>query len=457
MSDVKFWDGNSWESATLKTYNGATWDTPAVKVWTGGAWFTIGGATPDVINAATGGYGVVGNGTTDDTGALGDAADAAKAAGKSLYIPTGTYKVINWVPPTDLTIIGDGGLSEASHIKGKVRWNDGDTFRDLFIGDKTTSAIGPYYPSNGDDITLEGVTFTRCKFRGGGTNNPTLNHPALGTSQDITCRDHTFEDCEWECSYNYAESATAQDVSWFVDRGSGDISENIIFEDCHFGTQNDDGNTGGVYGGVVIWSSHNESYVTYPDMAAGYYDNFYFTRCIFEQSDVWNLDLSGAQDAPSTFTENTVYVTDCVFKGLSGAYRPTLNNGTRIVAQEEPGHDCIWRGNIFGIANTNGMKFIKGSSRSVFENNTFDYRTYASLTDQQSGDPQIDEIYAISQVINVGTSASNITIRDNTLLLPTGKYTTLSQQGWIYDPSSRATKTGNAVEWAAGDGPLANY
>jgi hypothetical protein len=448
MSSIKVWDGDSWATGVLKRYTGSTWDSPAVKIYTGGAWFTIGGATPDVIDAMDYCHG---DGVTDDTAHLTTAANAALAAGKHLYLPANTYKVTDWVPPEDVTVIGDG---TTSHILGKVRWQSGQTFRDLFIGSKTTSAIGPYYSSG--DVVHEGVSFTRCKFRGGGSY-PVLDHPALGDSRSISCRDHTFESCEWECSYNYNVSATAQDVSWFIDRGSGDISENIVFEDCHFGTENDDGKTGGVYGGMVIWSSHSESYTTYPDKAAGYYDNFYLTRCIFEQADVWNLDCSGAQYAPTSFTENTIYVSDCVFKGLSGAYRPTLNNGVRVVAQEEPGHDCVWTRNIFGIANTNGFKWIKGSSRSTFTNNIFDYRTYASTIDQQSGNAQIDDIYNISQVLRIDADQANLTIRDNTLLLPNNKYTSLSQQGWIYDPSSRAVKSGNAVQWASGSGPLANY
>lgn len=453
MSDVKYYTGAAWSAKPLKYYNGSTWVEPTVKVWTGGAWFTIGSSVAPVDSIDVSDY-AVGNGTTDDTAAFGTAATAAKNASKALYVPTGVYKVTNWVPPTDLVIFGDGGLDEASHIKGFVRWNDGDTFRDLFIGDKTTKGIGPYYASG--SITHEGVSFTRCKFRGGGSGNSTLVHPAQGYStQSIICRDITFESCEWECNYISTYSQSAQDVSWFIDRGTGDISDNIVFEDCHFGTENEQGRTGGTMGGIVFWSSHSESYTDVTDKESGYYDNIYLTRCVFEQADIWNLDFSGAQYNPTSFTENTVYVTDCAFKGLSGAYHSEYT--TRVGCQEEPGHDSIWARNIFGIADTNAMKFVKGSSRSQFYDNVFDYRTFRNTVDQQNGSAMIDSIYGINQVIRLGSEEASITIRDNTLLLPTGKYTTLSQQGWIYDPSSRATKTGNTVEWAAGDGPLAAY
>ena len=50
-------------------------------------------------------YGAVGDDSTDDTAAIQSAADAATAANKSLYIPSGTYKI------TSAIIIGGVGSS----------------------------------------------------------------------------------------------------------------------------------------------------------------------------------------------------------------------------------------------------------------------------------------------------------------------------------------------------------
>lgn len=395
-------------------------------------------------------YGATGDGTTNDETALNNAISAALAAtpDKSIYFPPGSYVVSDWDPPAGITCFGDG---PTSHIKGKLLWRSDQHWTDLMIGSKTTAALGPYQTSG--DVTHSNTTFTRCKFRGGGAY-PTLNRPALGDTRSISDHNFVFDHCTWECSYNYNISATAQDVSWFIDRGSGDRATDIHFNYCHFGTLNEDGKTGGIYGGIVIWSSHSEDYAAYPNMANGYYDDFYFDRCIFERADTWNLDCSGAQYAPTSFTENTVDITNCVFKGLSGAYHSTLNGGNRICAQEEPGHDCYWNGNLFGIANTAAMKFIKGTSRSTFTNNLLDYRTHANTIDQQSGLPQIDEIYDINIIVRVDSDSAGISVLNNKLLLPKDKYTTLGQQSWIYDPSSRASKSGNSVKWATTTGAV---
>lgn len=451
MSSFKTWNGSTWVENPLKTWNGSSWVEYPLKYWTGGAWATVGAASGASINALDYAHG---DGTTDDTAHLTTAANLAIAESKTLYFPAATYKVTNWVPPANLTMIGDGG--ELSHIKGMVKWRGGQNYQKLFIGDKTTSAIGPYYASG--SITHEGTTYTDCKFRGGGTNNSTLLHPAQGYgSQSIINRDFTFHGCEWECNYltGGPHTAMAQDVSWAVDRGTGDISDNIVFEGCHFGTTNEAGYSGGGYGGVLFWSSHTESYTTVPNKAGGYYDNIFLSACVFERADIWNFDSSAAQYNPESFTEGTFFITDCVFKGLSGAYHPEYT--TRVTAQVEPSMDAIVARNIFGIGDTNAWKFIKGSARCSLTDNTFDYRTFANTVDHQNGLAMIDTIYGINQVIRLGDEERNITITNNHLLLPNEKYKSLSQQGWIKDDSSRATKSGNTVAWASGPGPLANY
>lgn len=56
-------------------------------------------------------YGVTGNGTTDDTTNLAAAATAAKASGRKLYLPAGSYKVSNSIQGTGngkLLVVGEG-------------------------------------------------------------------------------------------------------------------------------------------------------------------------------------------------------------------------------------------------------------------------------------------------------------------------------------------------------------
>ena len=54
-------------------------------------------------------YGATGNGSTDDTGALGNCISAAISQGKSVWLPAGTYKITSSVNlPSNLTIQGAG-------------------------------------------------------------------------------------------------------------------------------------------------------------------------------------------------------------------------------------------------------------------------------------------------------------------------------------------------------------
>ena len=412
-----------------------------------------------------------GNGTTDDTSALTTAANVSISQGKPLYFPAATYVITNWAPPANLEATGVG---KTSWLKGKLRWRGGQSWSNLLIGSTTTSALGPYYSSGGN--THENTSFTACTFRGGGVGNPTLSSPAQGYANAyIVNKNITFTQCDWECNYTttaqvagtYAEGRWVgegcQDVSWSCSRPYGDIADNITFDRCRFGSLNAQGRTGGVFGGVVFWTSHkdsnggatNQQYSVTGDHEAGYYDNITFTGCTFERHDVWHLDLASSAYAPSNWTEGTVTITDCIFKGLSGAYHTEYQ--PRIGGQTEGGWDCTVTDNIFGIADTNAWKFIKGSSRCTLSGNIFDYRTYAFDTDEANGKYQIDSIYQSNGIIRLGSEESAITISNNQLLLPTGKYTGLGQQGWIYDPSNRATKTGNTVSWGSGSGPLANY
>ena len=99
-------------------------------------------------------YGATGNGTTDDTKAINKAFAAALAAGKTAYIPAGTYIVYSpFTFPANITISGDGF---SSWLKGQILFNTGDNISNLALGVDAEAGInGVDSYAASADVTLD--------------------------------------------------------------------------------------------------------------------------------------------------------------------------------------------------------------------------------------------------------------------------------------------------------------
>lgn len=104
------------------------------------------------LNAKTG-YGAVGDGVADDTTAIKNCITAAVAAGKGVYLPSGTYKVSTSLSlPAGTTIQGDGMWwteiffsSSAKGGGGFVANGSNTKVRDLYVrGSQTSRSAGGY-------------------------------------------------------------------------------------------------------------------------------------------------------------------------------------------------------------------------------------------------------------------------------------------------------------------------
>lgn len=104
-----------------------------------------------------------GDGTSNDTAAIQSALDAAKAAGKNVYFPDGTYVITGRIDfPSNIRISGDkGGVSsiKATGTHEDVRIEaDGGTTGNLTVEDMFFLNIGFLFPKTG----IANVTVSRC-------------------------------------------------------------------------------------------------------------------------------------------------------------------------------------------------------------------------------------------------------------------------------------------------------
>ncbi|HUD03817.1 MAG TPA: glycosyl hydrolase family 28-related protein, partial [Patescibacteria group bacterium] len=318
--------------------------------------------TPTAVNVIN--YGATGNGTTDDTAAIGRALSAAVSSTKTVYIPAGTYKISSITVPDGLTITGAG--QTASWLKGHIDFGSNQYFSDLKIGDSGVSAI---HNINGASTT----TFERVHFRGGGgaAYTPVVfigeYYPSAGASNHIT-----LKDCEIE--RNLGTETTA----WF-EGGYNDVTiwvgklspvDSVTFDGCHFGVSNGQG-------GHDIGSPRMDMEVyidgDHSDFSVGW-SNITVRNSIFEAADGQTLDFSDASYARG----NGVLVENNVFMG--GGYK-RANWANTLVLEEPMGviirNNTFYRGGSTGGAWGNSLQMSNtdqdvGGPNTSITGNTFD-------------------------------------------------------------------------------------
>ena len=391
----------------------------------------------DVYNAVTQG-GCHNNGSTDDLAHLQAAATAAKAAGLPLYLPAGDgYKLSSsWSLPTNITVVGDG---VTSHVLGQMRMNTGCDVYDLFIGVSTGKALGFYTSS-----LMTNMAFTRCRFRGG-TWNPVFSH----TSAYQHFNGLTFTDCTFEASYFTTpwtlSHQLAHSVNLQTDRNySGQLMDNLTFDHCHFGAENEYGQTENMYGNILFYSHAGGDDKTTSMTSTQYCDNLTVKNCIFEKSWNWAIDYAMNDSYP-----NRVYpdqycgftCTDNLFKGCGGHIAETSHDFP-ISLDLEPTYHATISGNVFLRCQYESARLTYGCNYNTVEDNIFDYRVDNGITPYVSGSYN----FWVWRVINLSSGTGN-TVTGNQLYLPTTHSgTTPSNNGsWIANTASASTISGNTV------------
>jgi hypothetical protein len=172
-------------------------------------------------------YSATGDGATDDTAAVASA--VAAAAGKTLYFPSGTYRVDRVLVTSTMAITGDGPTSilnprtlttedyptfdvrannvkiSALKIDGNGVTNEPSDFSDAYNNGgvpgnnyKTSAGFGRGFRAGIRAEAVSGLTVTNMEF----TNIPGAAIATNGSSQ-ITISDNWLHDSFWELAYIY--------------------------------------------------------------------------------------------------------------------------------------------------------------------------------------------------------------------------------------------------------------
>ena len=263
--------------------------------------------------------GAHGNGTDDDRLHILDAITAA--AGGTVYFPAGEYLCATTLVVPESTVMagptvaaipinvaktdGSGCNTPTAWIKGTVEWTSHSSFSDLKIGPASAGTNAVYNANNTDHST----SFTRCQFRGGGYSGSHYDPVWMGKAVS----DITYTDCNFERSLlAYTGSWIPTNVYIFSSMVSPSI-DNVLFVGCHFGISNGVAAGASGFNFCVFETDHTED----PYVATHGYRNINFEYCLFESSNMEQLDYSGSNLAADPTVPNSgySYVLGCVFKG----------------------------------------------------------------------------------------------------------------------------------------------
>jgi hypothetical protein len=375
-------------------------------------------------------YGATGDGVTDDSAAVLAAFNAAKAAGKSLYVPVGIYNIATTISVSSLrniTVFGEGSpvdldTTKASYFRftgtsGNMFYFDhlaGVEFRDIWFGYNSGSYSNDLVRtdnSGGLDSTYN--TWNRCVFsgEGAGINATSLlklektivssinrclftkanNGVALLTYCNvITFRENTFYDlnfrsvyvftgaCESLMFYDNTFEPTADGKATGVFCVNNELILNLVYIGNWHGDVSVNGGTGWLTLGIIRGAIISGNLFSTPGTGAADY-------CIIVNNASSGIQISGNSfyDKALVFGAATtgVNITSNVFYAANAIYGLNFIAGKSVIASNT-GYDGLPRCKTFTTGNQSiptsthtavafdGEYYDQGAIHSVSVNNT---------------------------------------------------------------------------------------
>ena len=162
-------------------------------------------------------YGARGDGATNDTTAVTRALSAATAAHKTLYFPSGTYKVDALTLPSGAVLVGAGATR--SWLSGRLEVAGHSILRDLKLGVKGAAL---HFADGASHTTFDQVTFT-----GGGAMS---GDGCVVSFQSGRAASYlTFRDCTIGADPFDGNGVSLNSLGW-----SGATYHDIVWRRCHF-------------------------------------------------------------------------------------------------------------------------------------------------------------------------------------------------------------------------------
>ncbi len=343
-------------------------------------------------------YGATGNGTTDDSAAIGRALREAARVGGTVYLPPGTYACSTPVTlPNSVRVLGDG---DSSWLKGELVFASSDRIEKLRIG-----AVGRCAVTNA--ANADGTTFSDCRFHGGGsTEDENSSVIYLGGNQGNVSR-VLFLRCQIERT-SYVPPAS---VSAYANGVGNTITihefcylphsghvENITFRDCDLGAFN--GHASGALRMILeayTWDNHT-------GLVYHGWKGLDFEGCTIEASDTAGLDFADRQvGATGKHSSSGVLITGCTFLGAA-KNRGSGYGGLPITYECPTG--IVITNNLFyatpqqSIGGSHVGKGVTDAPALLVQGNTFDMtRSPVGLT-HETGQPCINLVGYRSRVVD---------------------------------------------------------
>jgi hypothetical protein len=350
--------------------------------------------TGDVANILA--YGAVSGDGADDSAAI----LAACRSGLPVYVPEGTYDAGTMTIPAGVVIYGDGA---SSWVRASFRFNSNSTYRNIRIGD-----VGDTHSPAVN--STQSIMFDGVSFAGGGNG---YNGGIIGWN-NRSAANITFSACTFERNGGVWTSNGGAGALWFaVDTGDGTIIRDIVVKDCHF--------MGQPTYGVVFWQSD--------EAGSGWWGDITFQNNVFEVTGEFTLDFDGNMNADS---HNNVIIRGNLIKG-AGLYHNGISPSWPYGICVEPARTgTVIENNTIGRCRQSPMKFTKGASGVVFQNNTIDLLT-----------PNGVSLYWTDyfRTINIYDGDDNIVI-GNTIITAGGTI----DSDIISDEANNSTIAGNVIQ-----------